>query len=101
MATRWGAEALGLGDSCGSIAVGKAADIVVADMKKPHLTPMYDAYSHIVYSMNSADVSAVVINGIVLMNNGRLTVADEAAIMDKAVVWGKKIRSGSPLPPSR
>jgi 5-methylthioadenosine/S-adenosylhomocysteine deaminase len=101
MATRWGAEALGLGDSCGSIETGKAADIVVADMKKPHLTPMYDVYSHIVYSMNSADVSSVVINGVVLVDNGRLTAADEAAIMNKAASWGKKIRNGSPLPPSR
>jgi 5-methylthioadenosine/S-adenosylhomocysteine deaminase len=94
MATRWGAEALGLGNSCGSIEEGKSADIVLADMKKPHLTPMYDVYSHIVYSMNSADVSAVVVKGALLVKDGKLTAADEAAILDKAVSWGKRIQDG-------
>jgi 5-methylthioadenosine/S-adenosylhomocysteine deaminase len=101
MATRWGAEALGLGDSCGSIEEGKSADIVLADMIKPHLTPMYDIYSHIVYAMSSADVSEVIVNGVLLVDKGKLTAADEAAIIDKAVSWGKKIRNSSPLPPPR
>lgn len=93
MATRWGAEALGLGDICGSIGEGRSADIVVADIRKPHLVPMYDIYSHIVYSMNAADVSTVLVNGSVVVDKGRLTTADESEIMDKAVEWGKKIKS--------
>lgn len=93
MATRWGAEALGLGSICGSIEEGKSADIVIADTNKPHLTPMYDIYSHIVYSMNSADVSTVIVNGSVVVDKGRLTTADESGIMSKAVEWGKKINS--------
>jgi 5-methylthioadenosine/S-adenosylhomocysteine deaminase len=93
MATRWGAEALGLGSICGSIEEGKSADIVIADTNKPHLTPMYDIYSHIVYSMNSADVSTVIVNGRVVVDQGRLTTADESGIMCRAVEWGKKINS--------
>ena len=33
------------------------------DMNKPHLTPMYDEYSHLVYAVNGADVDTVLING--------------------------------------
>ncbi len=93
MATRWGAEALGLGSVSGSIEEGKSADIVIAGLKKPHLTPMYDIYSHIVYSMNAADVDTVIVNGKVIIEKRRLTTADESEIIDKAVEWGKKIKS--------
>jgi 5-methylthioadenosine/S-adenosylhomocysteine deaminase len=92
MATRWGAEALGLGNITGSIEVGKAADIVMADLKKPHLTPLYDIFSHIVYAMNSSDIHTVIINGNVLLNGGKLTATDEVKILDKAIQWGQKIK---------
>ncbi|MCG2709799.1 MAG: amidohydrolase, partial [Thermodesulfovibrionales bacterium] len=63
MATRWGAEVLGIGDITGSIEKGKAADIVIMDLNKPHLTPLYDIYSHIVYSARPSDVETVFVNG--------------------------------------
>jgi 5-methylthioadenosine/S-adenosylhomocysteine deaminase len=92
MATRWGAEALGLGKTSGSIEEGKDADIVIADLKKPHLTPMYDVYSHIVYSMNPADVETVIIKGRVVLLNRNLTTADESEIIGKGVEWGERIK---------
>ncbi|MEW6109696.1 MAG: amidohydrolase [Nitrospirota bacterium] len=95
MATRWGAEALGLGSITGSIEEGKAADIVVADLKKPHLTPMYDVYSHIVYSMNPADIETVVVNGRVVVNSGKLLTMDESEVLQKAAEWGKKIKAAN------
>lgn len=95
MATRWAAEALGLGSITGSIEEGKAADIVIADLRKPHLTPLYDIYSHIVYSLNAADVTSVIVNGEVLVDGGRLLSADEADLLDKAVAWGKKIKAAN------
>ncbi len=96
MATRWGAEALGLGGITGSIEEGKAADIVIADVKKPHLVPIYDVYSHVVYSMRSSDIDTVLVNGRVVVDAGRLTTADETAIIEKAVEWGCKIRGVRP-----
>jgi 5-methylthioadenosine/S-adenosylhomocysteine deaminase len=95
MATRWGAEALGLGEITGSIEEGKSADIVIADFKKPHLTPMYDIYSHIVYSMNCSDIVTVIVNGNVVVNDGKLTTTDESEIMRHANDWGQKIRSAN------
>ncbi len=94
MATRWGAEALGMGKTAGSIEEGKDADIVICDLKKPHLTPMYDVYSHIVYAMNSADVDSVIIKGRVVVRDRYLTTTDESEIIGKAVEWGNRIRQG-------
>jgi 5-methylthioadenosine/S-adenosylhomocysteine deaminase len=94
MATRWGAEALGLGDTCGSIEPGKAADIIVMDMEKPHLTPIYNIYSHLVYSARASDVDTVMVNGKIVVSGGRLLTAGEDAILERARAWGKRIREG-------
>jgi 5-methylthioadenosine/S-adenosylhomocysteine deaminase len=91
MATRWGAEVLGLGDRVGSIEKGKLADIITVDLKKPHLTPMYDVYSHIVYAAMASDVETVMVNGRVLVNNGMFVAADEEEILQKASEWGRNI----------
>ena len=95
MATRWGAEALGLGGLTGSLEEGKAADIVLADLEKPHLVPLYDIYSQIVYSMIASDIETVIVNGRVVLNQGKLTTADESEILQKAREWGQKIRPAS------
>jgi 5-methylthioadenosine/S-adenosylhomocysteine deaminase len=93
MATRWGAEALGLGDKIGSIEKGKRADFVSLDMKKPHLTPVYDVCSHIVYAAMASDVSDVMVNGRFVVENGMLTTADEQEILNKARQWSEKIKA--------
>lgn len=92
MATRWGAEALGLGSITGSLEEGKAADIVLADLEKPHLLPLYDIYSQIVYAMLPSDIETVLVNGRVVLKDGKLTTADESEILQKARAWGQKIR---------
>jgi 5-methylthioadenosine/S-adenosylhomocysteine deaminase len=95
MATRWGAEALGLGNIAGSLEEGKAADIVLADLNQPHLVPLYDIYSHIVYSMNATDIRTVIVNGRVVLNEGKSTTTDESETIGKAREWGKKILSAN------
>lgn len=92
MATRWGAEVLGLGSITGSLEKGKAADIIIMDLDKPHLTPLYDIYSHIVYSSMASDVETVFVNGKLVVNNRKLCTADEGEIISKAKVWSRKIR---------
>jgi 5-methylthioadenosine/S-adenosylhomocysteine deaminase len=91
MATRWGAEVLGLGNITGSIEEGKAADLVMADLNKPHLMPLYNIYSHIVYSMRPSDVEMVMVDGKVVVNDGKLTTADESEILQKTRHWSEKI----------
>jgi 5-methylthioadenosine/S-adenosylhomocysteine deaminase len=93
MATRWGAEVLGLGRVAGSIEEGKAADLVMANLNKPHLVPIYNIYSHIVYSMRPSDVEMVMVDGKVVINDGKLVTADESEILHKARYWSDKINS--------
>jgi 5-methylthioadenosine/S-adenosylhomocysteine deaminase len=91
MATRWGAEGLGLGSKVGSIEKGKIADIVVVNINKPHFTPLYNVYSHIVYAAMASDVETVMVNGKLVVDGRKLTTADEAEILYKAKKWGEKI----------
>lgn len=92
MATRWGAETLGLGGITGSLEKGKAADIVIMNLDSPHLTPLYDIYSHIVYASRASDVESVFVNGKLIVDKGRLSTADEEEIMAKAREWRNKIK---------
>jgi len=83
MATINGAIALGLQDKIGSIEVGKKADIVVADMKKPHLVPLHNVISHLVYSAVGGDVDTVVVDGKVLMRERGVLTLDEDKVLEE------------------
>jgi 5-methylthioadenosine/S-adenosylhomocysteine deaminase len=83
MATLGGAKLLGAETRIGSLEVGKKADIIVLDMNKPHLTPMYNIPSHLVYAATGADVAHSVINGQVVMRNRTLLTMDEGAVLDR------------------
>ncbi|MBI4849188.1 MAG: amidohydrolase family protein [Nitrospirae bacterium] len=92
MATRNGAEIMGLGDKAGSIKAGKKADLVIANLSQPHLTPIYDIYSHMTYCLRPSDIETVMVNGKFVVENGKLTTMDEQEILDKARAWQKKIK---------
>ncbi|MDA8169827.1 MAG: amidohydrolase family protein [Nitrospiraceae bacterium] len=94
MATKWGAEALGLADKTGSIRKGKTADLIMLDFDKPHLTPVYNVYSHIVYAARPSDVDTVMVNGKLVVREGKLLTADEKEILEKARRWGDRIKNG-------
>ncbi len=84
MATINGAKALGLEKEIGSIEVGKKADIILIDLKKPHLTPVHNVISHLVYSAVGGDVDTVIVDGKVLMQNRKVLTFDEAQVIKKA-----------------
>ncbi|MDD3582342.1 MAG: amidohydrolase [Desulfobacca sp.] len=69
LATREGARVLGLEDCCGTLTPGKAADLIIVDLNQPHLTPLFDPYSHLVYTARAADVSDVMVAGRWLLRN--------------------------------
>jgi 5-methylthioadenosine/S-adenosylhomocysteine deaminase len=72
MATIEGAKAIGLDKITGSVETGKRADIILVDLDKPHVTPMYDPYSSLVYSAKASDVNLVMVDGRILVQEGRL-----------------------------
>jgi 5-methylthioadenosine/S-adenosylhomocysteine deaminase len=73
MATIGGARCLGLERQIGSLEKGKRADIIVLDTRSPHLTPMYDPCSHLVYAAKGNDVMISIVDGKVLMENRELS----------------------------
>ena len=83
-ATINGAIALGIDDKIGSLEIGKKADIITINLNKPHLTPIYNPYSHLIYAVNSADVENVIINGKVIMRDREVLKADEEKILREA-----------------
>lgn len=83
MATIQGAKVLGMEKKIGSLEPGKKADIIIIGLNKPHLTPLYSEYSHLVYAASGADVDTVIINGKVVMENRRLLTIDENEVMQK------------------
>ncbi|HIB93664.1 MAG TPA: N-ethylammeline chlorohydrolase, partial [Candidatus Lambdaproteobacteria bacterium] len=76
MATINGAKALGLENEIGSLEVGKQADLILLDASKPHYFPHHNPVSSIAYSAQAADVSTVLVNGKVLMENYELKTID-------------------------
>jgi 5-methylthioadenosine/S-adenosylhomocysteine deaminase len=80
-ATIGGAAAIGLGETTGSIETGKAADLIVIDARAPHLTPMYQPASHVVYAARAGDVRHVLIDGRWVVRDRCLVTLDVTAVM--------------------
>lgn len=94
MATLGSAKALGLGDEIGSLEVGKKADIVVVDFTGPHLAPVHNVVSHLVYSARASDVRHVIVDGRLLVRDGKLTHLDAQGIIREATRRAKALIGG-------
>lgn len=84
MATINGANALGLGGRIGSIEPGKHADVILIDLRRPHLSPLHDPYALVAYSASGHDVSDVIVSGRVVVRDRRVLTVDEEAVVEKA-----------------
>lgn len=83
MATISGAKSIGLGNITGSLEIGKAADIIIIDIQKPHLTPIYSPVSHLVYAVNGSDVTDVLIAGKPVVKKRKITVLNTDKIIER------------------
>ena len=83
LATREGAKVLGLEDRIGTLAPGKEADLIVVELNQPHLTPLYDPYSHLVYAAGAADVRHVMVAGRWLLQDRQFTTLDWPEIAER------------------
>jgi 5-methylthioadenosine/S-adenosylhomocysteine deaminase len=93
MATVRGAKVLGLEQEIGTLEVGKKADILTLDLRKPHLVPLYNPMSTIVYSASGSDVKDVIVNGRVLMKDRAFTELDAEEVMAKVREISKAINA--------
>ncbi len=83
LASQNGARAMGFPDS-GVIAPGRAADITLIDMDKPHLLPRHDLVANVVHSAKAADVTHLFVDGRLLYQHGELLTLDEEKIKAEA-----------------
>jgi 5-methylthioadenosine/S-adenosylhomocysteine deaminase len=80
MATSGGAEAVGMGDAIGTLEPGKKADIILLSTDQLHMFPEFDPVSALVYSAQASDVTTVLCDGNLLMENRRLLTIDEEEV---------------------
>lgn len=93
VATQGGATLLGAEKEIGMLAVGKKADVIMLDMDQPHLTPVYNPVSHLVYAAGGGDVIHSVINGQVVMQDRQIITLDEKAIIAKMKEIGERVQN--------
>jgi 5-methylthioadenosine/S-adenosylhomocysteine deaminase len=97
MATREGARALGLDEEIGTIELGKRADLVLIRRGVPHITPDPDPYTTLVYAARPTDVRAVMVDGELLVSEGRPTRWDEAELSARARVEARGLAARAGL----
>ena len=76
LATRGGAELLGMSASVGRLSEGLQADLCVLDTASAAMTPLYDPRSHLAYVATGRDVIHTVVAGRVLYRDRLHTTLD-------------------------
>ena len=91
MATMGGARALGLAGEIGSLEVGKQADVVIIDTQQPHLVPLYNPVSQLVYAARGSDVRDVMVAGRLLLKDRQMLTLDWPQIAQRISAIGGRI----------
>jgi cytosine/adenosine deaminase-related metal-dependent hydrolase len=86
-----GAAALGLGAATGSLEVGKKADLVVVDARRPHLVPALRIVSAWIHNGQAGDVESVMVDGRWLMRDRRVLTIDEGDVVARAEEIARRV----------
>lgn len=98
MATVEGGRALRLSGQLGAVRPGALADLTMLDLTTPAFTPLNDPFQHLVYAETGSSVRTVLVNGRVVVEDGRLLTVDEAALLAEArEVWSRRKRDIPPV----
>ena len=84
MATAGGASALGLLSACGTIEMGKRADLILIRLDTIHNQPVNDLFSQLVHCAKASDVQTVIVDGQVLMRDRQLQLVEEKKALEEA-----------------
>jgi 5-methylthioadenosine/S-adenosylhomocysteine deaminase len=95
MATLGGARALGLDDEIGSLEVGKRADFVAFDFRRPHLVPRVSLVGTLVHNAHGRDVELVAVDGELLVVDGRPTRVDLEQVCGQAEAAARELWGGA------
>jgi 5-methylthioadenosine/S-adenosylhomocysteine deaminase len=92
MATSGGATAIGMGETIGSLEVGKRADLIQVCFDDVHHIPTFDVISHLVYVTDEQDVATVIVDGKVLMRDRNILTIDTAKVANEARALAARIQ---------
>ena len=81
LATLGGARALGLDDRIGSLEPGKRADLAVVSLEDVNAIPSLKPVSSLVYTCRPSDVTHVVVDGRIVLDDGEVQTMDEREIL--------------------
>jgi 5-methylthioadenosine/S-adenosylhomocysteine deaminase len=84
MGTIGNAEALGMAEKIGSIEAGKKADLIVVRLDKLQHAPCLNVISALVNTTSGRDVEDVIVDGNIIVRNGRFVNLDEDSILRQA-----------------
>jgi cytosine/adenosine deaminase-related metal-dependent hydrolase len=103
LATRRGAQALGLGASIGAIEPGKRADLVLFDTQRPEWQALFNPINNLVYNADGHSVHTVIVDGRVVVDAYRQAFVDEGGLFARVQEIGERLlaRTGVDLPRSR
>ena len=93
MATSGGATAIGLGETIGSLEVGKRADLIQVAFEDVHHVPTYNVISHLVFVSDEQDVASVVVDGKVLMREREMLTIDTSRVAAEANALAARIQA--------
>jgi 5-methylthioadenosine/S-adenosylhomocysteine deaminase len=93
MATINGAKALGLDEVCGSLRIGKSADVIAIDLSYLETQPLYCPVSQIVYAASRQQVSDVWVAGQRLLKQRQLMTIDKTALLVRVAKWQERLSS--------
>ena len=95
MATVNGARAAGFDGQIGSLTVGTRADLVLLDLRASYYHPRNDLLAQLVHCETGSSVDCVLVDGRVIVRDGRLTTVDEAALLAEADEIGRRVSDTS------
>ncbi|WP_435101374.1 amidohydrolase family protein [Halarchaeum sp. P4] len=78
------ADALGMADEIGSLEAGKRADVLLLDVDTPRLRPFSNLPSVLTNSVTAGDVSTVIVDGEVLLDDGEVRSMDVTDVYEAA-----------------
>jgi 5-methylthioadenosine/S-adenosylhomocysteine deaminase len=98
LATIEAARNIGLGDLIGSLEPGKKADVIILNISKPHLQPVFDdIIATLVSIANGNDVETVLIDGRLVVDNGKVCTVDEQQVISEGSQLTRNLYPGRRL----
>jgi 5-methylthioadenosine/S-adenosylhomocysteine deaminase len=91
LATIGGATAAGIDHEIGSLQVGKKADLVLFDTRRPEWRPLFNPVSQLIYTAGRQGVHTVIVDGSIRVEARRATFVSETDLAQRVQDQGEQL----------